>query len=135
MAEAQAPQVPKSLGRKTKRTPSVEGALFLALREGCTRRAACAAAGISHDTLYAWINEFPDFSDAVTRAEYQAEVGFTRVIQKAATEGDWKAAESWLKRRRKDDWSERTETTGPDGGPVPVAFQFVPYAGPDTDNP
>lgn len=49
-------------------------------------------------------------------------------------EFDWRASLEWLKRRRKDDWSERTETTGPDGGAVPVKVQFIPYAGPNTDN-
>lgn len=32
-------------------------------------------------------------------------------------------------------WGKSAQpVTGPDGGPIPMAFQFVPYAGNDTDN-
>lgn len=30
--------------------------------------------------------------------------------------------------------TQKQELSGPDGAPVPVAIQFIPYAGPDTDN-
>lgn len=126
------------LGRKTKRTPEVEAKLFEALRLGCTRRAACAYAGIHAGTLCDWANDFPEFSEAITRAEDEAEAGFSIVIQRAAAnEGDWKAAAWWLERRRKEDYSARQEVehAGKDGGPIPVAFQFVPAnVSPDTDS-
>lgn len=109
-------------GRKTVWTPAVEQKLLQALREGCTRRAACAYAGIGESTLYDHLSQLPEFSESLTRAEDAAEAGFTLVIQKAAADGDWKAAESWLKRRRRTDWGDKVEQeiSGKDGGPIEV---------------
>jgi transposase len=36
--------------------------------------------------------------------------------------GDWRAAESYLKRRHSDEWSERIEHTGEDGKPIVIAI-------------
>ncbi len=41
-------------------------------------------------------------------------------------EFDWRAALEWLKRRRREDWSEKTisEVSGPDGGPLQIQHEF-----------
>lgn len=124
----------KKVGRKTKLVPQVTDKLFEALKLGATRRAACAYAGISEETLYKWINDFPEFSECCTRAEDSAEMGFTKVIQECAMNGDWKAAESWLKRRRRGDWSDGVDHTSSDGSMTPTAIQIIPYVKPDSDS-
>ena len=128
---------PKSAaGRKTKRTPETEAKLILALKKGNTRRAACAYAGIGESTLNDWINDNPEFSAALTRAEDAAEFGYVDVIQECANNGDWKAAAWWLERRRKTDYSAKQELdhTSSDGSMTPPkAFTFVPYNGNSTD--
>lgn len=109
-AVAASPPEKPALGRETKRTPELEKKLFEALVDGCTRRAACAYAGIAESTLYEWLKDFPEFSESLICAENQAEAGYTRVIAECARNGDWKAAESWLKRRRRDDWADNNKT-------------------------
>jgi hypothetical protein len=47
------------------------------------------------------------FSNAVTRAEAEAEVACTGTIKKAAQDGDWHAAAWWLERRRAEDWGRK----------------------------
>src|SRR5262245_13042462 len=42
----------------------------------------------------------------------------TEVSFETRKESDWRAALEWLKRRRKEDWTERQEVTGTDGEPV-----------------
>lgn len=121
------------------------------LRIGCTRRASFGSAGINHDTFAEWLKRFPVFSEAVTRAEDEAEKRYTGTIAQAAAphdvvttnrtvktvyktkktrhkdgtvveepvalqevsettttsrEFDWRAGESWLKRRRKPEWGD-----------------------------
>lgn len=128
---------PKSAaGRPTKRTPETEAKLLRALRKGNTRRAACAHAGIGESTLNDWVNEFPEFSAACTRAENESEFGFVDVIQECANNGDWKAAAWWLERRRKAEYSVKQEIdhTNSDGSMRPTAYQFVPYVKPDQDS-
>ena len=75
------------------------------LRIGATRTAAVGAAGISRETFYVWLKENLTFSDAVTQAEAQAEIGHTLALAKASA-SDWRASESWLKRRRRADWGD-----------------------------
>lgn len=36
---------------------------------------------------------------------------------------DWRAGEAWLKRRDRDNWSERQEMTGEDGGPLKIIIE------------
>lgn len=130
-ASVPAASVPAKTGRKTKRQPAVLTKLLKALSDGCTVRAACASAGIGEEAFYRWKEEFSEFSEAVTRAEDLAEAEYTAAMKVAATGGvlekvtvrelsdglkettvermDWRAAESWLKRRRRDEWSERIE--------------------------
>lgn len=123
-------------GRRTKRTPQREKAILDGLRAGMTRVAAASRGEIHRETLDEWMDHFPTFSDAVTRAEAEAEARFTSTMAQAAaphevvetttTQGpdgtvtktvirrefDWRAAESWLKRRRRADWGDNQEVTG-----------------------
>lgn len=110
------------------------------LSQGLTRAAAAALADLDESTLSRWISSKSSFASDCEVAEAKAEARFSKVIFDAATphavkerkisqkadgstetvettklEFDWRAAESWLKRRRKKDWSERTELTGADG--------------------
>lgn len=85
-----------------------------AFEQGCTRRAACAWAGISDDTLRRWEIDDATVADDITRAENIAEAHMTMVLTKAAkgVESDsWRAAESWLKRRRKPDYGDNLATS------------------------
>ena len=96
------------LGRKTKRTPQVEKAIFDALRLGATQKDAAAAAGIGENTLCEWRRNFQDFRDALTRAEGECAARMAARIHQEATKegGDWRAALEWLKRRRREEWGD-----------------------------
>ncbi|BCM89062.1 hypothetical protein IAD21_00905 [Abditibacteriota bacterium] len=128
------------MARPTKFNDARMNAIVTSLRNGSTRRAAAAAAGVSESRFYDWMNrgeteeEFREFRESVMRAEAECENAMAKVIITAAKQGDWRASESWLKRRRKEDWSERSEVSGPNGEAVPMAIQFIPYARTDTDN-
>jgi hypothetical protein len=81
--------------------------VLTALRGGNTRTAAAAYAGISKETLYEWMRTAADFSDAVSKAEADAEVRSVAHIIKAAGDGSWQAAAWWLERRRYADWKRQ----------------------------
>lgn len=120
-------------GRRTKRTPEVEKRILDALRVGATQKDACAAAGISDQTFLNWTRDSVDFLDAVMRAEAACAAVMAATIYEAAIkQKDWRAAESWLKRRRKDEWSERQEMTGSGGGALRIE---IAYADNTTDDP
>ena len=61
-------------GRPTKYNEDVVQRITQALRAGNTRRASCAYAGISQDTLANWLKSNSHFADAIEKAEGDAEV-------------------------------------------------------------
>jgi hypothetical protein len=95
------------MARPSKMTDARVEALLGALRVGNTRRAACAHAGLSPDTFYRWLSADRTFSDAVKRAEGEAEARFLTQIAKAATNGTWQAAAWWLERRLPAEYGQR----------------------------
>ena len=88
------------------RSPEREQAILNALRVGNTRRAALAAAEISVQTFYRWL-ENVTFRDAVLKAEADAEQRFLGNVAKAAASGNWTAAAWWLERRHPADYGRR----------------------------
>jgi len=113
------------MARPSKYTDEAVTRICDALRAGNTRRAACAYGCISQDTLAVWLKTKPHFTDAVKKAEGDAEVTNLAIIQKAAHDGTWQAAAWWLERKHKADWSTRVETTGADGSAVRVVVEYV----------
>ena len=96
------------MARPTKYSEERAAAICKLLGDGCTRKAAYESNGISHGTFAEWLEKYPAFPESVTRAEAEAEAIFTKSIYKAATayDADWRAAEFWLKRRRRDEWGD-----------------------------
>jgi transposase len=109
--------------RPSKRTPEREARLYEALRAGNTRKASSAYAGIDQSTLEAWMHRFPDFADAIVKAEADAEIRNVAIIQKAASD-TWQAAAWWLERRRSADYRQKQELLGADGGAVQIRVRF-----------
>ena len=111
-------------GKPYKYNDEVVTRLTQALRAGNTRRASCAYSGISEDTFAVWLKDIPEFSDAIKKAEGDAELRNVALIQKAASDGTWQAAAWWLERRRKNDFALRTEHTGAEGSAVKVIVEY-----------
>jgi hypothetical protein len=119
--------------RGYKQTPERVERLLKALRAGNTRRASCAYAGITDDTLSNWCKK-SDFSDMVQKAESEAEMRNVQVIMKAA-EKSWQAAAWWLERRRREDYSTMQNLrhgTDPDA-PMTITIRHVGPEGPPYD--
>ena len=115
-------------GRPTKYTVQNVNRILDALRGGNTRRVSCAAGNISQDTFANWLRDHSAFSDAVQKAEGEAELRNLQVIQDA-TRTTWQAAAWWLERKHKADWSSRVEQTGADGSPVKVIVEYADKPG------
>jgi hypothetical protein len=117
--------------RPVKYTPARVNAILEGLRVGMTRTAAASRGEVDRHTLTVWMKRYPPFSADVLRAEAEAEARFTSTLAQAAAphdvvettlitkpdgsterrtitrrEFDWRAAESWLKRRRREEWGD-----------------------------
>jgi hypothetical protein len=92
------------VGRKSILTPARQQALELALRNGSTRRLACAYAGMNETSFYRLLARNRAFRQAIEDAEAHHELAMVSRIKASANSGDWKAAAFWLERRRYDEW-------------------------------
>jgi len=92
-------------------TAEIKQSILDAVRDGCTRHDAAAAASVSESTLYRWLRAgrkatrgmYAEFVTAVKKAEAEAVNRNVRIITKAA-ETAWQAAAWWLERRRPRDF-------------------------------
>jgi hypothetical protein len=114
-------------GRPTKYKPETVEKILEALRGGNTRRASCAVADVSQDSLALWLRIYPEFAEAVEKAEGKAEAKMVSIIRDAS-DTTWQAAAWWLERKHKAEWSSRVEQTGADGSPVKVIVEYADKA-------
>jgi hypothetical protein len=114
------------MARPTKRTPETAAAIVEFLKTGASRTDAARAAGICHDTFREWAKEDEAFGETVEQAESEcANIMAKRLYDEAKkSDGDWRAAMEWLKRRRREDWSERQELTGANGAGIRIIVKY-----------
>lgn len=107
------------MARPTKLTPETHKAITEALAIGATYRDAAEAAGVDYTTFNNWMQagekskggQFFKFFHAVRRAEAEARLKYTKTIARAAADGDWRAAEAFLKRRDRANWGDNVDLT------------------------
>lgn len=106
------------MGRPPKYTQERADKVLHGIRLGATYEHAAAYAGISPDTLARWRASNAAFADRITLAEGAAVIGWLARIEKAADDGDWRAAAHKLERRYPHDYGKTVneqQLTGKDG--------------------
>lgn len=102
-------------GRPPKMSRLIIEQLTRLLESGNFIETSCAHVGIHKSTFYEWLRagQLPgatrlqrEFSDAIMKAEAEAEIRALAVIGTAAQSGDWKAAAWILERRSKWRWHQ-----------------------------
>lgn len=96
---------------ETHRDDILEAARLGATKEGCAR-----AAGVDKQTLYNWLDEYPDFFDAFKRARSEGE-------RRRLRDADDSGSRFVLERSFGYTKTETHEHTGEGGGPIEVTFQ------------
>ena len=103
-----------NMARPSKLTPEVTKRLTEAIRAGNYYEAACGYAGIHYSTFRKWMQKgeaaksgkYREFFEAVTRAEYEAEVRMVAQWQKHMPE-DYRAIRDFLERRYPERWGRK----------------------------
>ena len=133
---------PSKRGRKTLLTPDRLEAITTMLRAGSYVDDACRAVGIHRATFYNWMQRgnvqrerlnagleiepdeqiFLEFLDTVEEADAEGIIGHLMNIDHAAKNGTWQASAWILERKQPRKWGrfERTEISGPEGGPIHI---------------
>jgi hypothetical protein len=133
----------KTAGRPTSLTTDAQERILEAIKAGNYNETAAKYAGIAVSTFYGWMERgrrerdriaalggepdakevtFLDFMEAVEKAEAESEVRDVAIIARAAATGTWQAAAWRLERKhpRKYGRFDRSEVSGPEGGPVRI---------------
>lgn len=131
------------MARPTKYTPETIKRLTEALAQGLPRRWACAAANISDQTLYDWLDAekagdetFLGLLATVKEAEERSVAAHLLNIKRHSLKS-WTASAWLLERIHPEQFArQRLEVTGKDGGPIqhavqPISFIVVPPANAD----
>lgn len=87
---------------------------------GCNVKKACAYAGIPYTTVDTWIQGDDDLRVKITAWQSEMSAQARRNWHRSLQEGNPQATLEWLKRKEKDEFSERTEQTGADGQAIVV---------------
>ena len=89
------------------------------IAKGFSRSLACKAAGISRTAAYDWDAD-PEWAARVEAAEIQHINKHLGIINDAAEDGEWQASKWLLSVRHRDEFGQRVEVTGKEGGPVQI---------------
>ena len=92
-------------GRNTKLTPKTKAGLCDLIRSGLHNQTACDIMRISTSSFYHWRSTFPEFSDALKKAEAEAEAEMVKRIMAAATT-TWQATAWYLERKFSSRWGK-----------------------------
>lgn len=135
-------KTPETRGRKTLLNQQRLEAITTMLRAGAYIDDACKSVGISNTTFYNWLQRgnvqrerlnagletepkeepFLQFLEAVETADAEGIIGHLMNIDHAAKNGTWQASAWILERKQPRKWGrfERTEISGPEGGPIHI---------------
>lgn len=102
------------MGRPTVMTPEVIDKLEEAFMWGCTDREACLNAGISEEALYLYQGKNPEFTKRKNMLKDEP-IRLARESVVKGLKGNPDLALRFLERKKKDEYSLRSEFTGKDG--------------------
>lgn len=101
-------------GRPTVMTDDVLAKLEAAFSWGCTDNEACIWAGINPSSLYDYQILHPEFTKRKELLKETPSLKARQVINIALQQKDKQAAQWWLERKRKEEFSIRSELVQPE---------------------
>ena len=109
------------VGRPTVMTNDVIAKLELAYTADANNTQACDFAGISEDSLYAYIRKNPDFRDKIECWKQRLKLGAKMNVKNTIADGD-KDMSKWYLEKTDNGFNpkQKQELTGKDGNPIEV---------------
>lgn len=89
------------------------------IARGLSQNLAARAAGINPSTAWEWKKD-PEWAAKVEAAEIEHINKHLGIINGAAEKGEWQASKWLLSVRHRDEFGQRVEVTGKEGGPVQI---------------
>lgn len=118
MTKKKAPEDLEPRGRPTEMTPEKILLLEQAFSLGCSDLEACLHADIGKTTLYNFQQKHPEFAERKAMLKDKLVLKARTVIADALNKKDKETAKWYLEKKKKDEFGNRTEITGADGGSI-----------------
>jgi len=115
-------------GRPTEKTEETIRKIEEAAALDCSIEEMASFAGIHRATLYRWMEEDEEFKDRISELKLKPFLKARTTIIKNLDNPQY--AFEYMKRKKKDEFSDRSELTGADGGDLKI--EMINY---DKDNP
>jgi len=115
-------------GRPTKYKPEYCDRLIEWMSKGMSFETFGHEVGVVKDTLYGWVREYPEFSDAKKRAFLAAQVFWEKMaidhmVSPNGEDGFTFNTSSWIfNMKNRFKWRDRVEHTGDDHKPIQIAY-------------
>lgn len=114
-------------GRPTKYKPEMCDLVISEMSDGASKEACAGALGVAVSTLYKWIDEKPEFSEAIKRGEALSRVWWEEKARQAVI-GELPGFNptAWVFCMKNiHGWRDKTEVTGKDGGPIETTSKVL----------
>lgn len=92
---------------------------------GCNIKKACNYAGIPYTTVNTWINDSEELRIKVTAWQNEMSTQARKVLKSELEKGNYATSLEWLKRKEKDEFSDRQEFTGGGDEQNPILVKFI----------
>lgn len=110
----------RPVGRPTKMTPENIAKLEIAFSNGASDVEACFVAGITKTTLYEYCIVHPEFTDRKEALKDMVKYQARTNVADAVRDGDKSLSQWYLERKVKEEFAQRSELTGQNGGAIEV---------------
>ncbi len=88
--------------------------------QGLTMEQIASCLGCAPSTLYLRVGSESEVSEAIKKGRANGVKDVSNALYKSATGGNITAQIFYLKNRSPEDWSDRKEITGANGGPIDI---------------
>lgn len=123
-----------NIGPKTKFTKALAASILIWMEQGAYAKEACEAAGITEETLYAWVregnadleagrkSELSELSESYRQSKAKGMLALLAEVRKATGGGDGRLALDVMARKDPKRWGKKkiVEVSGPGGKPLNV---------------
>jgi DNA-binding XRE family transcriptional regulator len=113
---------PRPVGRPTRYTPELGKKVLDAMSIGFSVTAAAGIIDVTRQTLYVWEETIPDFFDTLKLARAKRVAFLENKLITAEVGPAVTASIFALKNACPEEWREKIEHSGPDGGPIKVVI-------------
>lgn len=125
-------------GRPSKYDPAFVDMVLPFMEQGYSTTALAGHIGVSRSTLYLWMDEYPEFSDAVKEGMAASAIWWENCLRDNAAKGEGNATAAifGLKNRASDDWRDKREVdnTSSDGSMTPPTQIVIQAADDKSDD-